>query len=654
MEKDNKEQLFIGAHPLDLNENMDVILSIAQKIEDIIPKENSENNNRFEKEHPNIIALLGSRGSGKTSILYTLGNLIFDINSSNIKELEKYKDTLSNTYVLKKLIDPSMINGENNILKIILSLLFNDYINRKNVEESWDYQATIEQFIKVNQIMNYITRGKKEFESLENLLDSQNVFKLRDEIKELITRFLSTLSIKKKYLLILIDDIDLNATACYEMLEQLRKYMDLDNVVIILSGNLGDFNSTLLNEYCKQLHYFVSSQDDRFRAEGLQRIQKLAYNYLIKIVPTPYRIDINLIAESAKKKYRKQILSCLSRYGVNLSVLGNNVNLLGILFGKSLREVVQYHYWLMSISEQVEQEKENRIKTFLEIVSEHIPIDNEVRILISNQELEEFDGKDFLLPFVKGKSLFVDVSDNYILNWFYIMIHLYSNLNKDNILIFLNALSIKECALLTKRSLIEEYCRSFPQYIITREISNFENMNELYLWDLINAREIQQNLIIISYFLSIVYLARKERRIRPYRKQFFTILKYIGSTKLEKAFKELYTFMEKEFNMRIDIEFAERNSYVMKINKLRLYENLIRNGSDFFSFDRVKRDIARIVEMNPVEVGKELASVTPTADLDFIKNYQEEDFNSVTRGKYIDSLTLMIERFIRKYKDERQ
>lgn len=102
MEKDNKEQLFIGAHPLDLNENMDVILSIAQKIEDIIPKEDSENNNRFEKEHPNIIALLGSRGSGKTSILYTLGNLIFDINSSNIKELEKYKDTLSNTYVSRK------------------------------------------------------------------------------------------------------------------------------------------------------------------------------------------------------------------------------------------------------------------------------------------------------------------------------------------------------------------------------------------------------------------------------------------------------------------------------------------------------------------------------------------------------------------------
>lgn len=663
MEKDNKEQLFIGAHPLDLNENMDVILSIAQKIEAILANRNSEKNNRFEKEHPNIIALLGARGSGKTSILYTLGNVVIDSNKSDYDNLGKYKGLLNNAYVLRKLVDPSMLNGENNILKLILSLLFYDFINREDAVELDNYQEIINCFIKTNEIVNCITQEKREFEPLQNLLDSQNVFKLRGVIKELIDKFLSISFINKKYLLILIDDIDLNVLSCYEMLEQLRKYLDLENVVIVLSGNSEDFELSLLNEYSKQFEHVIKLPYDDLEKDNLRKIQQLAKNYLIKIVPFPYRIDLNLAAEKAKNNYKKLILDCLEEYDISLKIFKGDAALMKTLFGNNLREIVHYYYLLMNIKKQVEDEKpkEKRISRFLQILSKHILINEEVKVLISNQEIEDFDGRDFSLPFVANKALFVNVNENDLKNWFFTIIHVASKLNMKNISTFLSSLCIEEYALLVDKDLIKEYEDRLNKvhlnnhYVIIKiqDIQKINDTNKYYLWDIFGIEDFQKNLILVSYFLSIIRLARLEGDINNHISLLVAIVKMIDNPNLTTAFEELIPYMQKEINKKSP-SITPKISRMRKLSGLIDFFEEIKNRNTFISYGEFRRTIAEKVDLPSMEVQRDIVSVVSKSQLDFIRHFKEDDFNNeVLREKYISTLSYIMEKLIRYYKDEK-
>ena len=653
MEKDNKEQLLIGAHPLDFNENMDVIFSIAQKIEAILANRNSEKNNRFEKEHPNIIALLGARGSGKTSILYTLGNVVIDSNKSDYDNLGKYKSLLNNAYVLRKLVDPSMLNGENNILKLILSLLFYDFINREDAGELDNYQEIINCFIKTNEIMNCITQEKREFEPLQNLLDSQNVFKLRGVIKELIDKFLSISFINKKYLLILIDDIDLNVLSCYEMLEQLRKYLDLENVVIVLSGNSEDFELSLLNEYSKQFEHVIKLPYDDLEKDNLRKIQQLAKNYLIKIVPFPYRIDLNLAAEKAKNNYKKLILDCLEEYGISLKVFKDNAPLMKILFGNNLREIVHYYYLLMNIKKQVEDEKpkEKRISRFLQILSEHILINEEVKVLISNQGIEDFDGRDFSLPFVENKALFVDVKENDIKNWFFTIIHLSSKLNSKNIFNFFGALCIEEYALLTDETLITRFENEVKIGNQRKRILIFfqdcGNTLGYYLWDILDQEEFQKNMILVSYFLSIIRLARLEGNIEKHLNQLVSIVKLIGDSKLSNSFHKLIPYMKEDFSKKsssVSLKFSR----MRKLSSLFEFLDELKTKKRFITFEEFKKTIAERVDLNTNEVQRNIELVVPKSELNYVKSFKEDDFNDETlREKYISTLSSIIRGLIK-------
>lgn len=674
MEKDNKEQLFIGAHPLDLNENMDVILSIAQKIEDIIPKEDSENNNRFEKEHPNIIALLGSRGSGKTSILYTLGNLIFDIKGDKIRELDrydelsKYKDMLNSIYVLKKLIDPSMINGENNILKMIFSLLFSDYIEKSKKEEPNDYQEVISQFIHINESMNYITQGKKEFESLENLLDSQNVFRLREEIYSVVCSFLKSFE-EKKTLLVLIDDVDLNSSACYEMLEQLRKYMDLDNIIIVLSGSLDDFMSVLMNEYSKQLHYYIRmSFNEETEGHNFNKIQQMAENYLTKIVPEPYRINVDLIAQKTKIVYTNKILDLLSCYSIDLNFFKKYYKFLETLFGKSLRERVQYYYLLNEIKKAAEKNAEVKKQQtdFIKLLSEHISVSENYRNIINDFSLEDFDGIYFVMDLNKGNYSTLSLEKEKIYNWIFIILNIFLKIKDENKEEFLKIISIPEFSILSsiddfiniynENKGVLPFCNSVGFQNILFDLCQKDRSQPLFLWDLLSWKDIKNNLFIIFYITSLIALCKRERGSKKYIRSMITAIKSIKTDDyiLYDIIELLLSQMEKEFR-EFAVELIEiKPTRLQVISHVRGYVSLIRQGNKYYSYNVVKRNLAKKLSWPVSRVSQYFEELSTPDTIDFVKKFKKVDFkDEKLKEKYINCLCDILLQFLRYYRNEK-
>ncbi len=324
------------------------IFDCISQICSITSPKGEKNNIEDDIEQSNILSILGGRGSGKTSALLSIKKIIRDFHVINERDEPKlfteYRKLFKSIYVLEKPIDPSVVIDSDNILRLVLSLLFDNYIERNSKQLKENYQAMIEQFIQLNKTINRLTKPELENDSLEDLLSSKEIFNLKASIRRLIADFLSSMSENRtyKHLMIMIDDVDLNTKSCFEMLEQLRKYLSQDNVIIILSGNYDDFERAIRNEYCSSYSSQYTSQENL--KELRNQIVNNAEHYLIKVLPKLYRINANENASLIQENLQENILQKLEKIGLYIERNNQTMRRIGeYIYGNSLREYIQFN-----------------------------------------------------------------------------------------------------------------------------------------------------------------------------------------------------------------------------------------------------------------------------------------------------------------------
>lgn len=235
----------------------------------------------------NIIAFLGERGSGKSSCLYSMRKIF----SESEQEMVYSKDT-----EFLDIIDPSFFDEHHNILELFIGELYHCY---ENIVSDWEKLPNSERqnirnlqgwFSKIRQSIKFLNVQKLELpeeeEGLSALSEGVNLSML---IGELVKAYLKCKH--KKYLVISIDDIDLNIREAYSMMEKIRKYLVVPNVVILMAGKLEQLkNSIILNltEYYKSILTSVIDIHD---------IQMMADRYLDKFIPLERRILMPTLAD---------------------------------------------------------------------------------------------------------------------------------------------------------------------------------------------------------------------------------------------------------------------------------------------------------------------------------------------------------------------
>lgn len=224
-------------------------LLISQKSTENINKKISNIIKGFDKETyyneyiNNVISFVGERGSGKTSMMLSMANL---------KKEEA---------VILDLIEPELFENNTRLIEVVISKMYALYRNeyRKNKELHYtdkDINELNKNIIEILKSIKIYFERREDYYEKEisvNLLEISDCFKIKLKFKELVENYLKVMNRIKnknyKYILLMIDDIDLNYKNGYSILEQVRKFLIVPNLINFIAYKESQLAIILENEF---------------------------------------------------------------------------------------------------------------------------------------------------------------------------------------------------------------------------------------------------------------------------------------------------------------------------------------------------------------------------------------------------------------------
>lgn len=239
-------------------------------------------NTEEEELYSNVFVINGERGSGKTSVLASLRKYLLT------------KEEGGSQYMAPTIVDPSFFSRNANLLQIIIAELFRDFQDYK-----CKHDIALEEQNKIIKVFGQIkhalvvmenNQNKDWDDDIESLADMSDAVNLRSYIQQLVCEMLKMHH--RDLLLISIDDIDLNTEHAYRMLEQLRKYFTLPNVVILMATKMDQLHQVLEKHFVEEF----SSMMEKSKMMQYEEIADISSRYLLKIIPLENRVDLNTMA----------------------------------------------------------------------------------------------------------------------------------------------------------------------------------------------------------------------------------------------------------------------------------------------------------------------------------------------------------------------
>lgn len=283
-------------------------------LDDIIEASIKENKNtdrdaewKTEDYENNIIAFCGERGEGKSSAMFTFINSLNSLDEKILNDAGLENRKVKEVYFERPIvIDPSQFDGVHNILDIILAKLYEKfsyiYMDDKYNIDEYLKEELLHQFQKVYRQVSMISNKAKmlddEFDyegnigKLSKLGESTRLKKGFRRLLELYLEFMDKSrneKSKNQQIIIAIDDLDLCSSNAYKMSEQIRKYLILPQVVIIMAVKIEQL------ELCVQENN-LSDFEKSIKVSGKDNIKiyneviGMAERYVSKLIPKARRI----------------------------------------------------------------------------------------------------------------------------------------------------------------------------------------------------------------------------------------------------------------------------------------------------------------------------------------------------------------------------
>lgn len=289
----------------------DVYKKAAMRVEDIvIATKNNDEDKSYGDYLNNIIAFSGERGQGKSSAMLSFTHYLKNLSNFNDSEVFK-KNTMDYQFIPLETIDPSTFEDMHNILEVVIARMYNNFAE-KYTKDSDSVNMNLknrimELFQTVYESLSLI-RNPKKLEELEydydgsiqkiaHIGDSTN---LQKNIRELVKVYLEIFtSNNNSFLVIPIDDLDINIKYAYKITEQLRKYLIIPNVLIIMAINIEQLKKCVEKEFREQL-YTLLREENRINKD---EPTNMAAKYVEKLIPDGRKItlpEIRVISESGQ------------------------------------------------------------------------------------------------------------------------------------------------------------------------------------------------------------------------------------------------------------------------------------------------------------------------------------------------------------------
>lgn len=276
------------------------------------------------EEFSNILTFVGKRGAGKSSVMLSFMNALKDYyvyytreeSGSLFYEFQdlQNKGTRKILFTCLNCIDGSLLEHGEDIFKIVLAQMYQKFIDlerKDSLSKSDDFDYRKRDLLKDLEGIyktlcdidsmengNTMAAGESYMSNLQSLSSSQ---KVKRDFAELIKKFTALMKYKRDrwmgaddehYVVITIDDIDLNIKSGFSMLEKIHRYCIVPNVVVLLSVDVEQILSIVSRNF-----YEVLPKVDKMLRDGREYIHRVSIDYLDKVMPANYRVYLPKIED---------------------------------------------------------------------------------------------------------------------------------------------------------------------------------------------------------------------------------------------------------------------------------------------------------------------------------------------------------------------
>lgn len=234
----------------------------------------------------NIITFDGERGSGKTSCMMSIVNMLTNDNHKRI--CGNYSFAANTKFETVQMIEPAFFDKEHNILTLFIARLYRAFKDKEEqpVNHLSDSNCAIElnqKFVDVQRKLRCMFSTKRDDDGLEYLVNMAAAVDIKEDIGKLVGLYLKYVNKEDGVLLLMVDDIDLNDDYAWEMTEQLRKYFIQSNVIVMISLKIRQMFGILQRGFKEKYGKDRKPEEDNEIAERGER-------YLAKLLPAHQRI----------------------------------------------------------------------------------------------------------------------------------------------------------------------------------------------------------------------------------------------------------------------------------------------------------------------------------------------------------------------------
>lgn len=253
----------------------------------------------------NIIAFCGERGEGKSSVMMSFVKAAYEYDGSERDSIFAECENVKKAYFAEPIvIDPSMLDGVHNVLDIVLATLYQKfkdlYDSNNQLMESYEREKLLDQFQKVYKSVSLINNQDKmlddEYDSEGNISKLSRLgqsTRLKDELKKLIKTYMEVMPHAQAgnkcvgNLLIAIDDLDLCSSHAYKMTEQIRKYLIIPHVAIVMAIKVEQLELCVREQ---NLENYKNVVKIKAQEEGIAKeVAGMSERYVAKLIPKARR-----------------------------------------------------------------------------------------------------------------------------------------------------------------------------------------------------------------------------------------------------------------------------------------------------------------------------------------------------------------------------
>ena len=269
----------------------------------------------------NIIAFCGNRGEGKSSAMMTFVNALYGTEYKRDGIFSKCQNLDKVHFAEPILIDPSMFDDVHNVLDIVLAKIFRKFSERYERDNQYADEVTrdrlVNQFQKVYRHVSLINNQKQmmddEFDyegnisKLSKLGESTNLKRELSELIEMYLRFVDGQN-GNSQMIIAIDDLDLCSSNAYKMAEQIRKYLIIPNIAIVISVKIDQLELCVREQNLRDFEKIYQNKDEGVYSQLNREVQTMAERYVAKLIPGQRRIYLAKIQnlDEAHIVYKEQ------------------------------------------------------------------------------------------------------------------------------------------------------------------------------------------------------------------------------------------------------------------------------------------------------------------------------------------------------------